>query len=247
MGVAAVGAIAANSVPARNNGRWDNAFDSGIRDALRAESYSARRTMATTSDLFYYGLMAYPFLVDTIFVAGLRNTDVAWQMTVMNLSSFAYSGFLAILPERVFGRERPFFRECAADPTYDPDCGAGEIKTHVSFPSGHTIMASTGAGLICAHHLNLPLYGGGWPDTLACGTAITLAAFQGFLRITADRHYATDVIAFSLVGFSSGYLLPTLLHYRNKNTNKNTKSPPRVSVAPYASDTGGGLIASGIL
>lgn len=247
MGIFGVGSLVANELPARNTGRWDNAFDDGIRDALRAESYETRRATATASDMFYYGLMAYPILVDTLFVAGLQNTDVAWQMTVMNLNSLALSGMLSIMLERVFGRERPFVRECAADPGYDPDCDGPGEKINVSFPSGHTIMASTGAGLICAHHLNLPLYGGGWPDVLACGTAITVAGFQGFFRLTADRHYATDVIAFSLVGFGSGFLLPSLLHYKNWINNTDKASLPRVSIVPFASDTGGGLIASGFL
>jgi hypothetical protein len=37
------------------------------------------------------------------------------------------------------------------------------IMKFQSFISGHTLMAFTGAGLICAHHSHLPLYGGGVP------------------------------------------------------------------------------------
>ena len=41
-------------------------------------------------------------------VAGSESTDVAWQMTVINLQSLALSGATSILLERLGGRERPY-------------------------------------------------------------------------------------------------------------------------------------------
>jgi hypothetical protein len=70
------------------------------------------------------------------------------------------------------------------------------------------------AGLICAHHLNVPLYGGGAPDLAACGAAVGLGLATGVMRMTADRHYASDIIVGSVIGFGGGFGLPLLLHYR---------------------------------
>ena len=68
-------------------------------------------------------------------------------------------------------------------PDYDVDC-ANPDQHNVSFTSGHTLMSFAGAGLTCVHHMHLPLYGGGLPDSLACAAAIGLAHAEGFLRVS---------------------------------------------------------------
>src|SRR5690606_36190453 len=73
---------------------------------------------------------------------------------------------------------------------------------------------ATGAGLACAHHTHLPLYGGGIADLRACLGAVTLTLTTGALRIASDKHWATDVLTGHLIGFSVGYVLPSLLYYR---------------------------------
>ncbi|WP_437673036.1 phosphatase PAP2 family protein [Sorangium sp. So ce131] len=233
-------AILVDQLPVGDSGRWENGFDEGIRGALRAESRAARATAASVSDALYYGLMLYPVIVDTVAVTGWRSSDVAWQMLMINAQSLAISGVASILVERVAGRERPYVRECAADPEYHPHCVEGPVKQNVSFPSGHTLMATTGAGLICAHHLHLPLYGGGWPDHVACGVALTAAGVQATLRITSDKHYATDVLVSGALGLGAGYALPRLLHYRADHAGG-----ARVVVIPYATGTQAGLTGVG--
>ncbi|AUX46852.1 uncharacterized protein SOCE26_083610 [Sorangium cellulosum] len=236
-----VSAILVDQLPVSDSGRWENGFDEGIRGALRAESLAGRSTAASVSDALYYGLMLYPVVVDTVAVAGWRSSDVAWQMLMINAQSLAISGVTSILVERASGRERPYVRECAADPNYHPHCAEGPAKQNVSFPSGHTLMATTGAGLICAHHLHLPLYGGGWPDHVACGVALTAAGVQATLRITADKHYATDVLVSGVLGLGAGYALPRLLHYR-----ADQAGGARVAVIPYATGTQAGLAGVGM-
>jgi membrane-associated phospholipid phosphatase len=233
------GALAALQIPPNDTGRWQNGFDEGIRGGLRVESASGRAAAAVSSDFIFYGLMLYPIVVDTLLVGGARDADTAWQMTVLNLQSLAIAGATSVALARLTGRERPFVRECAADPEYDVDCGNPAQQT-ASFTSGHTLMAFAGAGLTCAHHLNLPLYGGGLPDTLTCAVALGLAHVEGFLRISADVHYATDVIAGGAIGFSIGYLIPRLFHYQSSGS-----APARVSFAPYAGGDAAGIAAMG--
>ncbi len=106
-------------------------------------------------------------------------------------------------------------RECDRDASYDRRCDE-TARLNTSNVSGHTTIAFTGAGLVCAHHLHLPLYGGGAPDTVACVAAMSVATAQGVLRISSDNHYATDVILGAALGIGSGYFLPRLLHYRSR-------------------------------
>jgi membrane-associated phospholipid phosphatase len=195
------------------NWRGGILFDDAVRGALRLPTKAARARADQVSDAIYYGLLAYPLVVDAGIVAGgiHRSGDVALQLMAMDLEAYAFSGAIALSAEKL-GRVRPEERECKKDAGYSDDCGH-PAQLNASFMSGHTTMAFTGAGLICAHHLNLPLYGGGAPDTLACVTALTAAATAGAMRVAADKHYTTDVLLGMAVGLFGGYGLPTLLHY----------------------------------
>ena len=188
---------------------WDDA----VRNGLRLHSRSARQTAGAVSDAIYYGLLAYPLVVDAGIVAGgvHGSGDIAVQLLAMDLESFAVAGAIAMTAEKI-GRVRPEERGCRTDPNYSKDCGK-PAQLNASFMSGHTTIAFTGAGLICAHHQNLPLYGGGAPDLIACITALSAATTAGAMRISSDKHYSTDVLLGMGVGLFSGYGLPTLLHY----------------------------------
>jgi membrane-associated phospholipid phosphatase len=111
-----------------------------------------------------------------------------------------------------------------------------------SFPSGHTNNAFTAAGLSCAHHLHLPIYGDRTADVLACAGNIVLAATTGSLRVLGDRHYATDVWVGAMIGFGVGYAFPTLLHYGKVHADSGNASAmqplaPSVPLGPSISGT----------
>jgi hypothetical protein len=198
--------------PARN---WEGGilFDEDVRAGLRLGTRSARATADVASDIIYYGLAAYPLVVDAgILAAGVHGApDVALQLIAMDLEAYAFTGAIALSAEKV-GRVRPEDRGCRKDPNYSNSCGK-EADLKASFMSGHTTIAFTSAGLICAHHQNLPLFGGGAPDVTACVAALTAASGAGVLRVMSDNHYATDVLLGMGVGLFGGYGLPTLLHY----------------------------------
>ena len=244
LGTVAVGGglLAAHlALPGREGTAWNNGFDDAGRDALRLHDMGNREAVADASDVLFYGLMAYPVVVDTLIVTLPRSPDVAWQMFVMNAQGIAFAGLGSVLTERLAGRERPYVEECDEDPGYHKDCAAGPGKQNVSFIGGHTAMTFAGAGLMCAHHQNLPLYGGGFADTAACITALTAANVQGAFRVAADRHWATDVIVGSAVGFASGYGLPMLLHYGHGDD----EMARRVVVTPMGGPDQVGLVAAG--
>lgn len=197
--------------PTRN---WEGPilFDEPVRDLMRFRTRDSRTAAATVSDVMYYFLLAFPAFESPVVSAARGSGEVAAQTLAINWQSYAFAGATAIALEKV-GRARPMAEECDRDESYDRRCGE-KARLNTSNVSGHTTIAFTGAGLMCAHHTNLPLYGGGAPDTVACFAAMTIASAQGILRIHSDNHYATDVILGAALGIGSGYFLPRWLHYR---------------------------------
>lgn len=189
--------------------RWSGPIlaDSYGRSVLRAESPQDRATASRISDYLVYGLIAYPF-ADALWAAGGRGSvDVGFQMTLINLQANFLQKLLSGLTKNLTARARPDAAECLTG--NEPSCSAQSR----SFFSGHTGTAFTGAGLVCAHHENLRLYGNRTARTAACAVALVAAAAVGTLRIVADRHHLSDVLVGAGVGLMSGYLLPNLIQY----------------------------------
>lgn len=115
---------------------------------------------------------------------------------------------------KVTKRNRPGQDACGIDPANAANCGGSPA----SFFSGHTALTAAAAGLTCAHHQFLPLYGGGWADRAACAAAIAASASTGLLRVMSDRHYMSDILVGGAFGFLVGYGVPRLLHYRHPAT-----------------------------
>ncbi|HVR18780.1 MAG TPA: phosphatase PAP2 family protein [Polyangiaceae bacterium] len=219
--------------------RWEGGilFDDAVRNALVLGSRSSRDQSATWSDNIYYVLAAYPFVVDTAIVtAGIHGAgDVAVQMLAINLEAYAFAGAVALGAEKV-GRARPMTPECRKDPSYSDKCD-NEAALASSFLSGHTVVAFASAGLTCAHHQHLPLYGGGVPDLAACLVMLSAATAAGTMRVTSDNHYASDVLLGAGIGFFGGYVMPSVLHYgfTSGGTPKNAGFLPTFSGGPGGS------------
>ncbi len=213
-------------------------FDDAARDALRLRSPVGQRASWTMADGLGVSLIIMTMGLDSI-VVPLANgsVDVAVQLTLMDMESFALSSLLAITLYDTVGRARPSYEDCQKDPTYQ---GCHTSPT-ASFPSGHINEAFTAAGLSCAHHTFMHLYGSRLADAFACGRDVTLATMEGVLRVMGDRHYVSDVIVGSAIGFAFGFGLPTLLHYVKWGPN-NATAP--VMIAPMFGPATG-LVAGG--
>jgi membrane-associated phospholipid phosphatase len=193
--------------------RWRGGilFDDALRSSLRLESASARNKAAHLGDWPYYTAAVLPLLVDPIAVAWLGNGDprAAANLALTGLEAFSYSGLLSFVSTRISARQRPDSEECYAR---HPD-GAGCSVDTEAFWSGHTTIAATSAGLVCANHRYLPLWKYESLDVAACLFSSAGAVASGASRILADRHYASDVLVGGAVGFGIGYAVPVLLHY----------------------------------
>lgn len=219
-----------------------NEFDEEIRSALRLESRSARDAI----DLVGHGLMGLMIgapVLDSLATLGIRDRDwdALWQTQMINLESFTLTSLVSSLTQNILARERPFVR----------DCRGGECEDRLEnrgFPSGHVAFAFTGAGLICNHHRYQTLYNDPATDQAVCYTGIGLAVTDGILRLMADRHYATDVAAGTVLGLFSGFVLPRLLHYSHpvhrepvEKQGSNTRFIKQVRFVPMLSEGSSGV------
>ncbi len=227
--LALTGGVLASNAWLSPSGGWrgDNVLDLQARSMLSAQNSNGRATAGEISDYLMYGLLAYPFVVDTALVAavGHGNYDVAFQMAMIGVQAVLTAKFVSGLTKGLVGRERPDSDGCISGK--ELSCG-----THnESFVSGHTTSAFVGAGLICAQHQNLALYGDGPWGAITCGASLVAASAVGTLRVVANRHNLTDVVGGAMVGLSAGYLLPNLLNY-NFGADRSSHG----QIAPYADE-----------
>ena len=223
-------------------------FDRGARDALRGESRAARVRANTTSHYMAVapGVVTVTSSLLVPLLADAWNTEIAWQLTVINLQSAALAEFATLGGKRLVRRERPEVAECREESDYSETCF---VSTTASMPSGHTSSAFVAAGLGCTHHLMLGLLGEPVLDASLCAALLATASTAGALRIAADRHYLTDVLAGATVGLSAGVVTPLLVHYRQPGSFEHRSSTDgatvRWTVAPLAGTGRTGLAVYG--
>lgn len=193
---------------------WDKPvlFDDAARNALRAGSVSGRSRAAIASDVGYFGLPIYAVGVEAGLMTwlGRGQGDAALQLALINLEVIAVNGLLTRVTQRGVGRARPDH----VDPA-----------DNTSFFSGHTSVAFSMASAICVQHSRIEIYGG-IADKVVCPAALTAATATGLLRIVADRHFASDVLAGAILGSLVGATI-SWLHLRGEG-----RAPASLSLAP---------------
>jgi membrane-associated phospholipid phosphatase len=205
--------------------RWDRAvlFDEPARDALRAESSARRSAYDLASNVTQYSSVAFVAFDAFGFAwASERSPHVARELFWMDAEAYAVTLLVTNLTKRLAVRRRPYAAPCSNDSSYVGHCGSRE--ENLSFFSGHSAISGTSAGLACAQHQYLRLYGGAG-DALACGGALAAMTATGLLRIASDNHWASDVAVGYLVGFASGYGLPLLLHFQHEERPRRSRDP----------------------
>jgi membrane-associated phospholipid phosphatase len=242
-GAAAIGVFWFASASERPKWTSPILFDAAFRDTFRLRTRSGLEVAATSSSILAY-VPATQALIDSIILpAAAGNFDLMWQTGMMDAQAFALSGLVVSSLYDTTGRARPSYNDCKTGKSVDPLCNSGEFA---SFPSGHTAVAMTGAGLMCAHHEELALYGSRALDVGACVEGITFSAGVGILRVMADRHYVSDVLTGGAIGFFSGYALPRLLHYWKRPLGEVVhREELRVGIVLGAANTPMGIRAVG--
>jgi membrane-associated phospholipid phosphatase len=227
---AAVGTGAIVLVGPTHHPRWRGGilFDDAVRDDLRAKDPQTRSHFRTIGN-YTYRLSPLVPLLDALLVSAVvhRDRKLAVNLALITLEAFSYSGLAAFATTETAARARPD-SEC-----HDSHCTADTQ----SFFSGHATISATSAGLVCANHSRIALYGNGFADAAICGLMAINALTTATTRVVADRHYASDVIVGTGVGFGIGYAVPVLLHY--------SRAGRSVAVGPDPSCGGNCISVSG--
>lgn len=186
--------------------RWEGGilFDEAARNELRARDPETRARFRTVGNYTYHLSPLIP-IIDVLVVSAIGHGDrkLAENLGLITLEAYSYTGLSAFVSTEISARARP-----------DAQCQSSECTADTqSFFSGHAAISATAAGLVCANHSRIALYENAWADAAICALSAANALATATTRVVADRHYASDVIVGTSVGFSIGYAVPVLLHY----------------------------------
>lgn len=212
-------------------------FDNEFRSLVRGSSLQVRYSFRDASDVGLSLAVTWPFFVDALASAWwLRGSrDVAEQMALVDLETFAIAGALQGVTNVFVGRERPYGSTCGAG--LPPDAYDCSGSTHYrSFFSGHSAFSFTGAALVCFHHFEQELLGAPW-DALSCGLGYGVAASTAIFRSVADVHYASDIVTGALMGTVIGYGVP-LMHFRMPAVGDPKRQGFTMKIVPQAMGAG---------
>jgi membrane-associated phospholipid phosphatase len=140
--------------------------------------------------------------------------------------------------KHLFRRARPWAHY--GDPP--PDQYLGSRDSALSFVSGHTSLAfamavSTGS---------LASLGNDDGKEWVWATGLSFAAATGYLRIAADKHYVTDVLAGAALGTTVGWVIPRLFDRRESSATEPVVLRPTPPVPAFSVPLGAGSHHSGV-
>lgn len=194
----------------------DNAFDRGARGSMLWENTSAARS---ASNWVTVGALPLSLLAALSLSAARAGALEGLPVDLMVISqAVALSGLATQLVKFLVARERPFVH---ALPEEEKRNTAHPADNNLSFYSAHSSLAFSMA-VAAGTTASLRGYRGA-PYIWAVG--VPLALLSGYLRIAADRHYATDVIVGAAMGSLFGGLMPWLLH-GVKTPGRNASDQP---------------------
>jgi len=223
--------------------RWRGGilFDEPMRDAFLIGSHDGRETAARISDMILAATVVNSFMLDA-FAIPLANDDPQLALD----ASVAYSlalGMTLVLGELVkegVSRARPYERYCEENPNA---AGCGNEDSYASFYSLHSGVAFTNAGFSCSMHLERNLYGDAGADGASCATSLVMASTVAILRVSADRHYLTDVLVGAAIGMVVGYLVPVFMVPEHR-TPGETATPGMLVMPLFSPGADGSLSTS---
>lgn len=196
-------------------------FDGSVRDALLWDNPARAASLSNLSGYLLSPATGLGLTVIASSVAGEADLGRWLDDAIPIAEAAVLSALVNQIVKLSVGRQRPFVH--FGDPARPPG-----LDDNLSFYSGHTTLTfaiATSAGVV-AHRRGYRL------EPLIWSTGYALAATTGYLRIAADKHYLTDVVAGAAAGAAIGLAVPLLLHPHLAS---------RISVAP----TGNGLAVLG--
>ena len=197
-------------------------FDDGVRNALVWDDKQQAQTISN-----WTGFIGAPlFAIGAVGLAAeLDDRGAAnwFDDGLIVAESAAMAGVVNFAIKASVARERPFVHQLAPE---DKPLTAHPQDNNQSFYSGHSTLSmslAVSAGTVATmrgYRWAPALYGGG----------IALSLTTGYLRIAADKHWATDVLTGWAVGAAIGYAVPHYLHRKHADITP-LASPSMVGVA----------------
>ncbi len=206
-GLFLLGKVVQNNKPAVTAGEITGLKKDDIFYIDRQFMFDFSPAPALASDITEYTSLAMP-LLPVIGVAVNLNYKGLFSITVEYAESLMYSLGVKNLVKGMVKRFRPYaYYAGGNNGYYSPEyLAAKNPETAMSFPSGHTTAAFTGAvftGMIFDRYFpDSPLRIPVWI------TALTAASATGILRVLSGNHYVTDVISGAVIGSFFGFIVP---------------------------------------
>jgi membrane-associated phospholipid phosphatase len=176
-------------------------IDTSVRDSLKWSDTGKARDI---SDIGSF-LIAPGSAVGLVMIASLGTSDSQGLRWIDDTLPIVESALVASLANQAVkigvARQRPFAH--FEDPSVAPT-----VEDNLSFYSGHTTHAfafAVSAGVVASKR--------GYALAPVIWTSgLLIAGTTGYLRIAADKHYFTDVVAGAAAGSAIGVAVPLLFH-----------------------------------
>jgi membrane-associated phospholipid phosphatase len=181
-------------------GAWEGDLSKSVRWANPGTANTLSDAMQIVVPL---GVMGFGL------IQGYRLDDPAagWSSVLLIAEATSLAMLASTIVKYAVGRERPYVWQG------NPDLYPGSASdANVSFFSGHTtlVFAVVVSGSTLFFMQGMP----GAPYVLGFGLAA--AAFTGYLRMAAAKHYLSDVVVGAAVGSLVGWAVPYLFHRPGK-------------------------------
>ena len=196
-----------------------NGVDAWFHDAATGWAFS-RQTANTLSNVMAFGVLPTFAVAGAFTTTGPHASEGAgWRATAVVGESVLVSAAIFQSAKLLAARKRPFVRYGNGES--GGTWSVSNPDSHLGIPSGHTAIAAS-LGFSLATTATIQESGAApwlW-GAAALGTAGT-----GALRMIAEKHYFTDVVAGAVVGAASGVVIP-LLHRRGGALSSDGVSAP---------------------
>jgi PAP2 superfamily len=173
-------------------------FDKPISKGFRNYNDENRDLNTYNKTITQFGQGCNNLGLAAVFVAGglIFKDHRATETGILSAEALLHSGIVVFVGKTLSGRERPLVEEGNGNFDFLSDPNAG--SSHHSFPSGHTISAWAMATVIATEYKDVK-----WVPY----TCYTLATAVGVSRIALAKHWPSDVLVGSMLGYAIGRMV----------------------------------------
>ena len=197
------------------------------------------------SDLASAVSVSYPMIVAFASQPSGQRVNGTLRRSVVYLEAYLLSTGTAKLIKNSVDRPRPYTYVSDAQRPDEPTYDVTKSEAFESMPSSHASSSFCGAAFAMTDHLITRPHAG-WLERV--GVAFTggmLASMTSTLRVSAGKHFPSDVLAGGAIGMASGVLVPMAHLYVTPSGRKAPHPSGRAWLQALGGMTAG--VATGIL